>query len=132
AEANIIHKNTRHKVHIAFSVILLLVIVFLKYTFSSKSTIDLILFMATLTYGPLLGLFAAGILTKWKIKDKWIPHICLISPLLSYLLYKYGSSFLGGYKFGNELILVNGLLTFLFLLLLKIKGNRPPESPQNN
>lgn len=132
AEANKIHKNTRHKVHIAFSVILLLVIVFLKYTFSSKSTIDLILFMATLTYGPLLGLFAAGILTKWKIKDKWIPHICLISPLLSYLLYKYGSSFLGGYKFGNELILVNGLLTFLFLLLLKIKGNRPPESPQHN
>ncbi|MDI1232821.1 MAG: sodium:solute symporter [bacterium] len=116
-------KNIRHAVHIGFAIILLLVIVVLKYAIESRSTIKLILTMATYTYGPLIGLFAAGLFTKIKFSDKWIPLICLISPLFCYFLNIYDQQWLGGYDFGNEIILVNGLLTFLFLLLLKNKDN---------
>jgi len=114
-------KNIRHTVHIGFAIVLLLVIIIIKYFISSRSTIDLILMMASLTYGPLIGLFAAGLFTTLNFKDKWIPFICLLSPVICFFLMKYGDQWLNGYKFGNEIIFVNGLLTFLFLLLLKTK-----------
>ncbi len=116
-------KNIRHAVHIGFAIALLLVILVLRYAIDSRATIKLILAMASLTYGPLIGLFAAGLFTKIKFNDKWIPIICLISPVVCYFLNIYDKALLGGYDFGNEIILVNGLLTFLFLLLLKNKDN---------
>lgn len=116
-------KNIRHAVHIGFAIALLVVILVLRYAIESRATIKLILAMASLTYGPLIGLFAAGLFTKLKFNDKWIPFICLISPVCCYILNNYDKVWLGGYDFGNEIILVNGLLTFLFLLLLKNKDN---------
>ncbi len=121
--------NIRHAIHIGFALVLLLVIVLIKIFFSSQASIDIILMMATLTYGPLIGLFAAGLFTKMNFRDKWIPIICAISPIICYLLIKKDeisfmapfASLLHGYKFGNEIIFVNGLLTFIFLLLLKTK-----------
>lgn len=115
----------RHAVHIGFAIALLFVILFLKYIIDSKTTIDLILWMATLTYGPLIGLFAAGLFTKLNYRDRLIPWICMISPILSYLISKKSAVFLNGYEFGNELILFNGLITFIFLLLLKTKIDTP-------
>jgi Na+/proline symporter len=112
----------RHMAHIGFAILLLLVIIVIKFFFNSKATIDLILMMAGLTYGPLIGLFAAGLFTNIKFTDKWVPLICLISPVICFLLMRYGELLFGGYKFGNEIILVNGCLTFLFLLLLKQKN----------
>lgn len=109
----------RHAVHIGFAVLLLLVIVLIKYLFSSRASIDLILSMASLTYGPLIGLFAAGLFTDLRFKDKWIPLICLISPFICYLLQNHSEGLFGAYRFGNELLFVNGGLTFLLLLLLK-------------
>ncbi len=114
-------KNIRHVTHIGFAVVLLLVIILIKYFISSRSTIDLILMMASLTYGPLIGLFAAGLFTKINFRDKWIPIICLVSPIICFFLIRNGDLWFNGYKFGNEIILVNGLLTFIFLLLLKTK-----------
>lgn len=114
----------RHFVHIGFSIALLAVILFLKYVIDSKTTIDLILKMATLTYGPLIGLFAAGLFTKSNYNDKYIPWICLISPVASYFISTKGPYFLSGYEFGNELILINGMITFIFLLLLKTNKSR--------
>ena len=114
----------RHAVHIGFSLTLLAVIVFLKYAFTDSTTIDLILKMASLTYGPLIGLFAAGLFTQINYRDKWIPFICLISPVICFILSKNSKDWLGGYELGNELILLNGLLTFIFLLLLKTKKAR--------
>lgn len=114
-------RNLRHAVHIGFSLALLAVIVFLKYAFTDSTTIDLILKMASLTYGPLIGLFAAGLFTQINYRDKWIPLICLISPVICFVLSKNSKVWLGGYELGNELILLNGLLTFIFLLLLKTK-----------
>lgn len=116
----------RHGVHIGFALLLLLVIVFIRYAFSSKASIDLILTMASLTYGPLIGLFAAGLFTKYNFRDRWIPIICMISPFICFLLQRYGKTYLGGYQFGNEIIFVNGFLTYLFLLLLKNKNAPSP------
>jgi Na+/proline symporter len=114
-------KNIRHGVHIGFAFTLLAVILCLKFLLKSSTTIDLILWMATLTYGPLIGLFTAGLFTKINYKDKWIPWICLVSPILSYLISTNSKAYLGGYVFGNELILINGLITFGLLLTLKDK-----------
>lgn len=116
----------RHIVHIGFAVLLLFVIVFIKYMIKSESSINLILMMATLTYGPLIGLFAAGLFTKYQLNDRWIPWMCVISPFICFLLNTYGAQWFGGYNFGNEIILINGLITFLFLLLLKNNKNELP------
>ena len=111
----------RHAVHIGFAVVLLLVIIFIKYAFESKASIDVILSMASLTYGPLIGLFAAGLFTKFNYHDRLIPLVCLISPVISFILQQNGKQWFGGYQFGNEIIFINGFLTFIFLLLLKRK-----------
>ena len=116
----------RHWVHIGFAIVLLLVIVFIKYAFSSKASIDVILSMASLTYGPLIGLFAAGLFTKHNYNDKLIPLVCLISPVISYFLQQNGKVWFGGYQFGYEIIFINGFLTFIFLLLLKSKKRSTP------
>lgn len=108
--------NMRHGVHIAFAVILLLVILMFKQL-NSMAIIDTVLKLANYTYGPLLGLFAFGIFSKRKAKDSLIPIICLVSPLLSYAIDVNSVEYLGGYQFGNELLLLNGGLTALMLFL---------------
>ena len=110
-------ENVRHAAHIGFAIILLLVIVVINRFFSSRATIDLILMMASLTYGPLIGLFAAGLFTRISFRDKWVPLICLVSPVVCYFLGEKDMAWLNGYNFGYEIILVNGLITFLLLLL---------------
>jgi Na+/proline symporter len=112
--------NIRRKVHLSFAV-LFLAFVMLFYWIDNRSIIDLILKLAGYTYGPLLGLFAFGVFTKYKLKEKLVPLICLLSPLLTYLLAENSVVLLGGYKFGYELLLVNGLITFLGLFLLRRK-----------
>lgn len=83
--------------------------------------------IAGYTYGPLLGLFAFGLFNKAKIYDKWVPLVVIISPILSYLLSIYSESLLWGYKFGFELLIVNGFITYIGLTFLihntQIKNN---------
>lgn len=112
--------KVRHTVHIAFAVILLLVILVFK-EMNSKAIIDTVLLVANYTYGPLLGLFAFGILCKRKANDKLIPLICVIAPLLCLLLDKNSEAWFGGYQFGNELLLLNGMLTMGMLFLARKK-----------
>lgn len=83
--------------------------------------IGLILKLAGFTYGPLLGLFAFGILTKYKIKDNLVPYICVIAPTLSFLIDKYQSLIFGDFKIGLELLIINGLITFVGLWLIRKK-----------
>lgn len=109
----------RNKVHIAFSLLLIIIIMLFKQL-NNRAIIDTILIIANYTYGPLIGLFAFGLFTRFSIKDKWIPIICLISPLISYLLDAYSKDLLWGYKFGLELLLINGIITFLGLYLLRV------------
>lgn len=85
------------------------------------SMINLILKLAGFTYGPLLGLFAFGIFTKYKVKDNLVPYICIIAPTLSFLLDKYQSTLFGDFKIGLELLIINGLFTFIGLMLIRRK-----------
>ncbi len=68
-----------------------------------------------------LGLFAFGILTKFQIKDKLVPYVAIASVAVSYIIASIPSEYLGGYKFGYELLVVNGLITFLGLILIRRK-----------
>ena len=111
-------KRIRLTVHISFAVIFLLCTLFFFYL-NNNSIIDVILDLAGYTYGPLLGLFAFGIFTKRQLPDGLsIPVVCLIAPVLSYLLSQNIKSWTNGYQIGIELLIVNGLLTFIGLFLI--------------
>ena len=93
----------------------LLFILFFKVV-NSTSLIDAIYIICSYTYGPLLGLFAYGLLTKRSVNDRWVPYIAVASPLLCYAI-DYGVGQATGYHFGYELLMLNGLLTFVGLYL---------------
>src|SRR6185312_6091893 len=89
---------------------------------SSDSMIGIILKVAAYTYGPLLGLFSFSILTRRKLHGRWVPVICILSPLLCFLLDKYQDILFGGkFHIGLELLVINGLITFLGLYLLSYR-----------
>lgn len=110
-------KKIRQRVHLGFAFIFLLIVMIFKWV-DNKSIIDLILKIASYTYGPLLGLFAFGILTKRKLNDKWVPFICVLAPILCFILETYQKVLLGGFQIGQELLIINGLFTFLGLWLI--------------
>ena len=111
-------RRIRLLVHIGFSILLFIVILIFN-EINDESVINSIFKAAGYTYGPLLGLFSFGIFTKYKIKDKFVFFVCLISPLISYLINIYSEELLFGYRFGFEILLLNGLLTFVGLFLIK-------------
>ena len=111
-------RRARLLVHIGFSILLFIVILIFN-EINDESVINSIFKAAGYTYGPLLGLFSFGIFTKYKIKDKFVFFVCLISPLISYLINIYSEELLFGYRFGFEILLLNGLLTFLGLYFIK-------------
>ncbi len=110
----------RQIVHLTFALIFMLLVFFFKWK-NDKSIIDLIFVIAGYTYGPLLGLFSFGILTKRKVLDKMVPIVCILSPIICYVLDKNSQMLFSGYKFGNELLFINGSLTFLMLHLFSEK-----------
>ena len=116
-------KRVRKKVHILISIILVIVIVLFDAIFKDVSVIWELFKAAGYTYGPLLGLFAFGIFTKNELKDKYVWIVALIAPILSYLINAYSVDLLNGYQIGFEILIVNGLLTFLGLILLRRKQN---------
>ena len=106
----------RHYVHVGFSVLLLLTIVIFN-AINNDAVVSAIFTVASFTYGPLLGLYSFGLFMGGRqVKDKIVPFICLISPAICYYL-KSHSTALFGYTFDNELILVNGLITFIGLFI---------------
>jgi len=114
----------RNIVHFVFSFLMLVVILFFRLI-NNDSVVNAIFIAAGYTYGPLLGLFAFGMLSKRSVQDKLVPYICLISPVFSYLIESWLKKSLG-YTVGFELILLNGCLTALMLLITskKKKGIR--------
>ena len=113
-------KAARMKVHIGFSILMFLVIVLFRII-NDESVVTAVFKVAGYTYGPLLGLFAFGILTKRQVKDRFVPVLGLLSPVLTYVINANSEAWLGGYKFGFELLLLNGLIMFAGLLLLTQK-----------
>jgi Na+/proline symporter len=113
-------KRLRYKVHLAFAFLLLLVIVLFR-AINDRAVIDKLFTVAGYTYGPLLGLYAFGLFTRFEVKDKLVPYIAVSSPVFCYLLSDYSVILLNGYKFGFELLIINGLYTFIGLWLLRIR-----------
>ena len=115
-------KASRLRVHIAFSLILFLMVVFTKLL-DAGAIINELFKAAGYTYGPLLGLFTFGILTKRRVKDNLVIPICIVTPVLCYLLVKYSDVLLGGFQFGSTIIALNGFITFAGLWLISYKSN---------
>ena len=134
-------KRTRLKVHFTFAVVFFLMVLIFKWI-NDKLIIDFILKFAGVTYGPLLGLFGFGILTKRKLNNSLVWTVCVVAPLLTMGvdvlsnpawyeaklhiglgLQNLSTELFNGYKIGNELILINGILTFIGLWFISKKGN---------
>ena len=110
----------RKNVHLLVALAFLVMVVIFK-VINDNSMIGLILKLAGFTYGPLLGLFAFGIFTKIKVEDKLVPYVCIAAPIISYFIDKYQAVLFGNFQIGLELLLINGLLTFLGLYIIRKK-----------
>ena len=109
--------RNRHLVHISFSALVFLVILVFN-SINDSSVVGMIFRVASYTYGPLLGLYAFGLFQKSKkVNDKLVPLICLLAPFLTYLINENSKVLFSGYVFDNELIVVNGLLTYVGLYI---------------
>jgi len=89
--------------------------------FNDQSVINSVFIIAGFTYGPLLGLYSFGLFTKWQVNDKWVPYVAVASPILAYIISSNSEAWLWGYKFGFEVLILNGLLMFIGLFLLRKK-----------
>ena len=113
-------KKIRKQVHVAMSVLLILVVIAFKYILD-RNVIDGLLTVAGYTYGPLLGLFAFGIFTSYQIKDRWVWPVVMIAVIITSMLGSIDASSIGGYQIGYELLPLNGLFTFIGLILIRRK-----------
>lgn len=109
----------RHRVHAGMSVVFIIFILLFR-TFNSTNLIDAIYILVSYTYGPLLGLFAFGLFTKYQVTDRWVPYFAILSPILCYALDVLAQQ-LWGYHFGYELLMLNGALTFAGLYVTRKK-----------
>jgi len=116
-ESEEVKKKKRLSVHIGFSMILFAVIIIFE-RINDEAVIKGLFTAAGYTYGPILGLFCYGMFTKNNVKDKLVPVVCIIAPILTYIINSNSEALFGGFKFGFLIVVVNGLLTFLGLLIL--------------
>jgi len=119
-------KQKRLLVHIGFSILLFLIIVIFRII-NNDSVITIVFKVAGYTYGPLLGLFSFGLFSKWKIKDSLVPVIAIVAPVLTFLASHYSGSIIPGYNMGFEVLILNGLLTFIGLMLIRVRGDVAKE-----
>lgn len=118
-------KKKRQSVHLLMA-FLMAVTIFIFNLVNSTSVIDAVYTLASYTYGPILGMFAFGIFIKRKIRDRWIPLVVILSPILCLILDKNSQVLFNGYQFSYELLILNALLTFIGMLLLLV----PKEKKQ--
>jgi SSS family transporter len=113
-------ERIRKQIHIGVSLVIIVVMLLFKYAIEDKSVINKLFEFAGYTYGPLLGLYAFGLFTKWQVKDKLVPLIAIASPVLSYIISINSLEWIG-FEFGFFILILNGLLTFLGLILVRRK-----------
>lgn len=116
-------QRIRQRVHVGFAGVLLLVIVLFRMI-NNQAVIDKLFTVAGYTYGPLLGLYAFGLFTRFTPRDRWVPLIALISPVICFLISEFSVELFNGYRFGFELLILNGFLTFVGLFLVRKKNER--------
>jgi len=115
-------KKYRQYVHMTMAGIIAVVIILFNLI-NDQAIIQQLFTFAGFTYGPLLGLYAFGLFTKFQVYDKRVPIVAIIAPIISYLISYFSESIFNGYKFGFELLIINGILTFTGLLII----NRKPQ-----
>ncbi len=113
-------KKRRYKTHFFISSLIILTIVLFR-EINDQAVISRLFTIAGYTYGPLLGLFAFGMFTNKNVKDKLVPVVAIVAPLLSYIVSSNSDFLLNGYKFGFEILIFNGLLTFIGLFIIQKK-----------
>lgn len=112
-------KKTRHRVHIVFSLVLLVTVLLFK-VLNNKDIIDALFTMAAYTYGPLLGMYAFGFFSKANVKDRYVPYVAILSPIVSYFISFFANRYLS-YSFGFEILVVNAFLTIAGMTFLREK-----------
>jgi Na+/proline symporter len=112
--------KARYTVHIAIAIIFFICILIFR-SLNDKAIIDKLFTIAGYTYGPLLGLYSFGLFTRRQVNDRITPFIAVLSPVVCFFLSKYSVELFNGYKFGFELLLLNGLLTFMGLWIFSQK-----------
>lgn len=108
----------RKRVHIAFTFLMFFLILAF-YWLNDQSVINSVFIIAGYTYGPLLGLYSFGLITKWNVKDQFVPYLAVAAPLITFVISQNSEKLLWGYKFGFEALILNGALMFLGLYLLR-------------
>ena len=112
--------STRNMVHVGFALLFFIAIILFK-VLNNESVINALFKIAGYTYGPLLGMFSFGILTRYQIRDKFVPYISVAAPVICYFIDRYSERMFWGYKFGFELLIINGLLVFAGLYFTRRK-----------
>ncbi len=107
----------RKRVHICMAVAMFATICAL-FRLNSTNVIDAVYTLASYTYGPILGLFAFGIFTKWRVRGSYVGIVAIVAPILCFVLQQNSERWFNGYKFSYELLIVNALITFIGLVLL--------------
>lgn len=115
-------KQTRMNVHLLISALFIVIIMIFK-ALNNRSVIDAIYVIASYTYGPLLGLFAFGLFTKRQPIDRYVPYLCIASPLICFTLEQWVLH-VAGYRFGYEMLMINGAITFVGLWLTSLRKVR--------
>lgn len=110
--------RVRKMIHILVSVVLIAVIIIFKYVIADDSVIAKLFVFAGYTYGPLLGLYAYGLFTKWQVRDKLVPVVAILSPFLGYAISSWSTALLN-FEFGFFILILNGALTFFGLVLIR-------------
>ena len=113
----------RYTVHFSFALIFFICILVFRQM-NDRAIIDKLFTIAGYTYGPLLGLYTFGLFTKRRVNDHYTPWIAIMSPVICYFLNVFSEELFNGYRFGFEMLLVNGLLTFTGLLIFSKKGSK--------
>lgn len=108
----------RRLVHLVFTLVIFLVIMVFRII-NDQSVINAVFIAAGYTYGPLLGLFGFGLFTNYQVKDRFVPLICILSPFISYFINLNSEWLLNGYRFGFEILILNGFITFCGLFIIR-------------
>jgi Na+/proline symporter len=117
--------RSRKMVHLGFSIVLVIVILIFD-ALNNDSVINELFKLAGYTYGPLLGMFAFGLTTKLGVKDRAVPIIAILAPVFTYIISTNSQDWFG-YTFGFELLILNGILTFLGLVIINKKINNSSQ-----
>lgn len=124
-------ERLRYKTHFFITSLIIFVIVLFR-EINDQAVIAKLFTIAGYTYGPLLGLFAFGLFSKKALNDRYVPLVAIASPLICLLLSSFSDQLLFGYKFGFEILIVNGALTYLGLLFIQKRTNKPLNTNLNN